>query len=214
MEHRYGTKESFDTALRQAVSESKGKRIYLAMAASLEQAGDISNAEQLFERALKAPQFRKSKKVWMAYHSLLLRAASASTVGATNSDSKANEAKKELARALQSLSQHKHLEVIKHFALAEFDHGSIDRGRVLFEEMLSNYPKRTDLWHIYVDKEAKLNNVQEARQLFERMITLKTSAKNMKAIFKKYLFFESRFGDEQTQEMVKEKARDYVNSLA
>lgn len=204
MEHRYGTKESFDSALRQAVGESKGKRIYLAMAVSLEQAGDIANAEQLFERALKAPQFRKSKKVWMAYHSLLLRAG----------ESKASDAKKELARALQSLSQHKHLEVIKHFALSEFDHGSIDRGRVLFEEMLSNYPKRTDLWHIYVDKEAKLNNVQEARQLFERMITLKTSAKNMKAIFKKYLFFESRFGDEETQEMVKEKAREYVNSLA
>lgn len=202
MEYSYGTRDSFEHSLSLAVNESKGKLIFLSLASTMEQAKDITGAENLFEKALKRPQYRKSKKVWMAYH--LLKLKHGDVTGA----------KAQLSRALQALSSHKHVEVIRSFAVAEFEHGSVDRGRVLFEELLSNYPKRNDIWNVYVDKEAKLGNVMQARQLFERMISLKNSPKIMKTIFKKYLFFESRHGTEQSQELVKEKARNYVNSIA
>ena len=89
----------------------------------------------------------------------------------------------------------------------------MDRGRDVFEELVKSYPKRTDLWHIYVDKEVKLGHVPQARRLFERMCCLKTNTKNMQAILKKYLSFEEKCGDEASQEAVRQKARDYVNSL-
>ncbi len=147
MEYRYGSRESFERALIQAVNESKGKMIFLSLASSMEQAKDFAGAESLFEKALKRPQFRKSKKVWMAYHALKLHQQDVAG------------AKAQLSRALQALAPHKHVEVIRHFAMMEFDTGAVDRGRVLMEELLSSYPKRNDLWTVYVDKEVKLGNV-------------------------------------------------------
>ena len=114
---------------------------------------------------------------------------------------------------MQSLSRHKHVEVLSKYALAEFDVGSADRARVVFEELVSSFPKRTDLWHIYVDKEIKLNNFAQARQLLDRMISSKLNVKNIKAIFKKYLDFEKRHGTVENQESVKQKARDYAASI-
>jgi rRNA biogenesis protein RRP5 len=174
----------------------------LALATIYENAKDRAGATTVFERALKKPQLKKSKKVWIAYHAFKIRSGEVKV------------AKELLARSLQSLSRHKHIEVISKYALAEFDFGSVDRGRVLFEELLNNYPKRSDLWHLYVDKETKLGNFVQARHLFERMTAGKSSTRNMKTIFKKYLAFESQHGTEDTQEAVKQKARDYVQSLA
>ena len=77
------------------------------------------------------------------------------------------------------------------YALAEFDVGSQDRGRSVFEELVSNYPKRTDLWHVYVDKEIKSGMHDRARQLFERMIaSTAMNPRNVKVVFKKYMAFE------------------------
>lgn len=121
------------------------------------------------------------------------------------------KAKELLTRSLQALSRHKHVEVISRYALAEFEHGSVDRGRVLFEELLSSYPKRSDLWHVYVDKEVKLGNIAEARRLFERMEAAKFSTHNMKSVFKKHLAFETQHGTQEDQQRVKDAARAYVN---
>ena len=113
----------------------------------------------------------------------------------------------------QSLSRHKHIEVLTKYALAEFDVGSVDRGRVVFEEMLGSYPKRTDLWHVYVDKEVKSGNVPQARGVFNRLIASKLNVKNMKAAFKKFLAFEKMHGDEAAAAEVLQKAKEYAGSI-
>ena len=123
-------------------------------------------------------------------------------------------AKAQLARSMQSLSRHKHVEVISKYAMAEFEYGSPDRGRVVFEDLLSSYPKRTDLWNLYVDKEIKHGYFSQARQLFERMITSKHNVYTMRSIFKKFLEFEILHGNDASQEAVRMKAKDYVSSIA
>lgn len=202
LEHKFGTMDSLTQVFDRAVNESKGKYIFLALADVYEKAGDFNGAEAIFQKALKRPQYKKSKKVWIAFHLMKLR----------SKDVKG--AKEQLSRSLQSLSKHKHVEVISKYALAEFEVGSPERGRVVFEDLLNTYPKRTDLWHLYVDREVKLGNVRQARQLFERMIHSSLSARNMKTVFKKYLTFESQYGDEASQDAVKQKAREYVSNLA
>eukprot|EP01038_Epipyxis_sp_PR26KG_P005669 gene5669-7826_t len=212
MEHKFGTMETLDNMFNKAVAESKSKYIYLAMADTYEKAGDIPGAMAIFNKALKRPQFKKSKKIWIAFHSFLIRAND--IIGA----------KQQLSRSMQSLSRHKHVEVITRYALSEYDNGSIDRARVLFEELLSSYPKRTDLIHLYVDREIKQGNIQHARQLFNRVVhqTLPYGERHLKwgippecvkpdkqrvGVF---LLFEESYGDETSQNMVKSKARDYV----
>lgn len=127
---------------------------------------------------------------------------------------KDKQAKEQLARALQSLGEHKHIEVIKQFALYEYEINKIDQGRVLFEELLHSYPKKTDLWHIYLDKEIKNQDLSYVRQLFERVITMSFSVKNMKTFFKKYLQFEVQQGTQEQQDHVKHLAREYVQNIS
>lgn len=44
------------------------------------------------------------------------------------------------------------LQVITQAALAEFRQGNRERGRSLFEGVLRNYPRRLDLWSVYLDQ--------------------------------------------------------------
>ena len=55
-------------------------------------------------------------------------------------------------RALLSLPRHKHIKFISQAAIQEFKIGVPDRGRSLFEGILREYPKRTDLWSVYLDQ--------------------------------------------------------------
>jgi rRNA biogenesis protein RRP5 len=128
-----------------------------------------------------------------------------------------------LTRSLQSLSRHKHIEVITKFASAEFDlgvsaemPGGIDRGRVVFEELIGSYPKRTDLWHVYLDKEIKAGagHVTQARQLFERMLSgPRLNVKNVKTVFKKWMQFEKNRGNDETVAGVRARAKAYASSM-
>lgn len=55
-------------------------------------------------------------------------------------------------RALLSLPRRKHIKFISQTAILEFKCGVADRGRSMFEGILREYPKRTDLWSIYLDQ--------------------------------------------------------------
>lgn len=78
------------------------------------------------------------------------------------------------------------------------------------EGILRSYPKRTDIWGVYLDQEVKLGDVLRARALFERAVATDLPPKKMKALFKKYVAFEARNGDEGRVEEVKRKAMEYV----
>lgn len=55
-------------------------------------------------------------------------------------------------RALLSLPRKKHIKFISQAAIQEFKLGEPDRGRSMLEGVLREYPKRTDLWSIYLDQ--------------------------------------------------------------
>ena len=98
MEYKYGDMVSLEGIFKRAIAESNGKRIHLNLAQAYEAAHDRKGATVIFEKALK--KYKKSKKVWMAYQHFLLKAG----------DSEG--AKVLLARSMQSLSRHKHIEVL------------------------------------------------------------------------------------------------------
>merc|ERR1712031_37964 len=100
--------------------------------------------------------------------------------------------------------------------------GSRERGKSLFEGLLDTYPKRTDLWCIYFDtviKSCTPPRVGEAvlapvRALFTRCCTMSLKPYKMRIFFKRWLDFEKKWGDEETQEVVRAKARSFVESHA
>lgn len=55
------------------------------------------------------------------------------------------------------------VDVIGKFAQLEYKYGEAWHGASLFEKVLGTYPKRTDIWYIYIDQVAKTGTVEEAR---------------------------------------------------
>jgi rRNA biogenesis protein RRP5 len=41
--------------------------------------------------------------------------------------------------------------MINKFGQLEFKYGDQERAKTLYEKLLASYPKRTDLWSIYID---------------------------------------------------------------
>lgn len=68
--------------------------------------------------------------------------------------------------------------------------GLCEQGRTNFESILNNFPKRTDIWSIYIDCEIKFGEAEQVRNLFERCCTLSLKPRKMKFFFEKYLKFE------------------------
>lgn len=138
-----------------------------------------------------------------------------------------------LARALQSLPQHTHIETTSKFAQLEFRsaNGDIERGRTVFEGLLSSFPKRIDLWNILLDLEIKAGDAEQVRRLFERVLGIqnkkgvfsvdaskKLKPKKAQFLFKKWLSFEEKLaaqegGNQKMVEETKARAAAYVKSL-
>lgn len=62
------------------------------------------------------------------------------------------EVDKSMNRALLSLPKHEHIQFLSQVAILEFKNGVPDKGRSIFEKMLREYPKRRDLWSVYLDQ--------------------------------------------------------------
>ena len=55
------------------------------------------------------------------------------------------------------------VDLITKFARLEFQHGDKERGRSMFDKVLTSYPKRTDLWSVFIDLMIKHGSQQEVR---------------------------------------------------
>jgi len=117
-----------------------------------------------------------------------------------------------LTRALQCLEKRKHLETISKFAQIEYKFGKPEIGRTMFEDLISSYPKRLNIWTVFIDQEEKAGNISNVRDLYARAVCLNFSTKKMKFLFKRFLEFEQDHGDDKSIQGVKDKAIAYIEN--
>ena len=55
------------------------------------------------------------------------------------------------------------VEAISKFAQCEFRYGDAGRGGTMFESLVTSYPRRTDMWSVYVDMLVKSKQTSQAR---------------------------------------------------
>ena len=55
------------------------------------------------------------------------------------------------------------VDIISKLAQYEFRYGEPERGRTMFESLLSSYPRRVDLWSVYVDMLTRLGDKEKVR---------------------------------------------------
>ena len=146
-------------------------------------------------------KFSQDPKVWLNHATFLF-----DTVAAPQ------RARDLLPRALQSLPKHHHVDLTSKFAQLEFRsvNGDAERGRTIFEGLLTTFPKRLDLWNVMLDLEIKAGDKDQVRRLFGRVTSSKIKAKKAKFFFKRWLEYEEKEGDAQSCEKVKARAAEYV----
>ncbi|XP_078079096.1 protein RRP5 homolog isoform X2 [Mustelus asterias] len=198
LENLYGTEELLMKVFERAVQYSEPVKVFQKLANIYTKSEKYKQAESLYSSMLK--RFRHDSSVWLSYATFQLKQGRADSTNTL------------LQRALKSLPQREHVDVIAKFAQLEFRLGDSERAKAMFENTLSSYPKRTDLWSIYIDMMLKHGNQEQIRHLFERIVHLKLAPKKMKFFFKRYLEYEKRHGNEESVQAVKEKALEYVES--
>ncbi|ORY31169.1 TPR-like protein [Rhizoclosmatium globosum] len=200
LENTYGDRESLMKLFERAVSFNEPKTMYLNLANIYERSENFEELDALFKVMVK--RFKESCKIWVANGLSLLKRGNVP------------ESRKVLQRSLLSLAKRKHLKVVCKFAQMEFKHGEAERGRTLFEGIVSHHPKRLDMWSVYLDMEIRHGDLDNIRRLFERCIALKLSSKKMKFLFKKYLEFEKTKGTPEGVKHVKQAAMEYVERIS
>jgi rRNA biogenesis protein RRP5 len=122
-----------------------------------------------------------------------------------------------LPRATQSLAPHTHLNLTLKFAALEFhsSSGSPERGRTMFEGLLSTFPKRLDIWNQLLDLEIQQGDQETIRGVFESAVKTKgLKPKGAKSWFRRWSEWEEKIGDKRSQEKVKVKAEEWVRAVA
>ncbi|KAL2829253.1 hypothetical protein BDW59DRAFT_142385 [Aspergillus cavernicola] len=224
LENTYGDDDTQEEAFKRACQYNDTQDIYERLTSIYIQSGKNEKADELFQTALKKKVFPSSSKFFVNYASFLFDAMAAP-----------DRARALLPRALQSLPSHTHIETTSKFAQLEFrsSNGDVERGRTVFEGLLSSFPKRIDLWNILLDLEMKNGDAEQVRRLFERVLGIRDGKKGSAMIiengkklrpkqarffFKKWLEFEEKLaaaegGNEKMVEEIKAKAAEYVKSL-
>nr|XP_042711593.1 protein RRP5 homolog [Chrysemys picta bellii] len=198
LENMYGTEETLMKVFERAVQYNEPLKVFQHLADIYASSEKYQQADDLYNTMLK--RFRQEKSVWLKYATFLLKRGQ---VEATH---------RLLERALKGLPNKEHVDVISKFAQLEFHFGDPEHAKAIFESTLSSYPKRTDIWSIYIDMMIKHGSQKEVRDIFERVIHLSLAAKRMKFFFKRYLDYEKKYGTSETIQAVKVAALEYVES--
>ncbi|XP_014822913.1 PREDICTED: protein RRP5 homolog [Poecilia mexicana] len=198
LENMYGTQESLKKVFERAVQFCEPMPVYQQLADIYANSNKIKEAESLYKTMVK--RFRQNKAVWLSYGTFLLQ------------QGQSDAASSLLQRALKSLPPKESVDVITKFAQMEFRFGDAERGRSMFDKVLTSYPKRTDLWSVFIDLMVKHGSQKEVRAVFDRTIHLSVSVKKIKFFFKRYLEYEKKHGTPQSVQAVKEKAMEFVEA--
>uniref|UniRef100_H3C389 Protein RRP5 homolog n=1 Tax=Tetraodon nigroviridis TaxID=99883 RepID=H3C389_TETNG len=198
LENMYGTEESLKKVFERAQQFCEPMPVYQQLADIYTKSEKIREAESLYKTMVK--RFRQHKVVWLNYGTFLLQRGQSDAANAL------------LQRALKSMPPKESVDMIAKFAQLEFRYGDAERGRTMFDKVLTSYPKRTDLWSVFIDLMVKHGSQKDVREIFDRVIHLSVSVKKIKFFFKRYLEYEKKHGTPQSIQAVKEKAIEFVES--
>uniref|UniRef100_A0A1Q3EWU9 Putative rrna processing protein rrp5 n=1 Tax=Culex tarsalis TaxID=7177 RepID=A0A1Q3EWU9_CULTA len=196
LELRYETIDTFREILLEAVQYNDPYKVYSKVIEVLIDCGKTSEVLDMIELLQK--RFRKQPEMWHLIATCYYKIGHRSKV------------KPLLAKALKSLENKEHIPLIVKFAFLHNRNDDRDEAHILFEQILTSYPKRTDIWSQYVDMLVKDGLVDVARQTLDRAIVQRLPMRNMKTLFTKYVNFEEKHGDRDAVRRIKQQAAEYV----
>lgn len=199
LEHLYGTPEQFKEVLTEALKYNDEYEVYRRVLDIYAESKNKTELENLTYMLIK--KYKEKTDCWLKCQSALMDAQMY------------DKARNYLQRSLKALPPKNHCNLISRFALIENQHGFPEQSQALFENLLTSYPKRVDLWFVYVDMLVKSGSADLARNVLERATSHKLPVRKMKALYQKWLKLEETHGTPESVQEVKDAANNYVNNL-
>ncbi|XP_068619130.1 rRNA biogenesis protein RRP5 [Battus philenor] len=195
-EHRFGTKESQQSTLDEALQTNDKYQVHCKLLEVYVETGKAQELMALVEQMLR--KYRRQVDMYVACGSACY------TLGLLD------KARHVMQKGIQALEKKEHVSLLVRFAQLERSHGSAERAEALFEQVLAVYPQRVDVCAVYVDALVKTGDHDRVRQVMERMTSQKLPARKMKVLYKKWIEIEERLGDKQQIDIVRQRAKDYI----
>lgn len=151
LEARFGGLENLQKAIEEAAQTNDKIALYRGCSKILTACGYPDEAETIFQLMLKLDN--KSTDVWIDYIKFYMEHRS-----------DMDKARLLYDKAIKSLHKTEQVQLKSRFAQVEFRFGDVERGKTIFENLLSDNPKRTDLWRVYADMIKKFQNRQGESQ--------------------------------------------------
>jgi len=161
LEFNFGDEEKLIAVFKRALNANKPLVIYQRMIELYQSKENWKMVQELAQVMVKKFKFEKS--AWKFYLKCEMDRIQALNL-------KDKKIKEILKRTLTCLPKSQHFEILSYYAQLEYKVGDPEKGRNTFEEILTTYPKRTDLWSIYLDMESKFSQPEQVRILFERCL--------------------------------------------
>ncbi|XP_026332856.1 protein RRP5 homolog [Hyposmocoma kahamanoa] len=196
-EHRFGTKESQQKTLEEALQMNEPFTIHSKLLDILVETGKQQELASLVDLMFR--KYRREPAMYLVTGKACFKLALI------------DKARHVMQKALALLEKKEHVSILVQFALMERQYGAPERAEALFEQVLAVYPQRVDVCGVYVDMLVKAGEVDRVRQVMERMTSQKLPARKMKAIFKKWIEAEEKIGDKSQVESIQQRAMEYID---
>ncbi|KYN31201.1 Protein RRP5 like protein, partial [Trachymyrmex septentrionalis] len=196
LESRYGTAESLNDVFQEAVRTNDAYKVYMHMLTVHADAGRKTELEKLIGTVIS--KFKQDSQTWIDCGTALLK------IGMKE------KSRQIMQRALQSLPASQHVNLLVRFANLENKLGDKERAQTLFENILSSYAKRIDIWSCYVDCLIKSKDIDLARKVLEQACVQTLSPRKMKILFMKFINFEEKYGTAEAITHIRQMAANYV----
>ncbi|XP_045538004.1 protein RRP5 homolog [Papilio machaon] len=196
LEHRFGTKESQQKTLEEALQMNEKYQIHSKLLDIYVETGKAGEAGALAELMLR--KYRRQLEAYIAAGSACYQ------LGLLE------KARQIMQKGLAALEKREHVALLVRFAQLERGCGDAERAGALLEHVLAAYPQRVDVTSLYVDMLLKSNDIERVRQLMERMTSQKLPARKMKVLFKKWIEVEEKIGDQQQVDNIRKRAVEFI----
>ncbi|XP_017020204.1 rRNA biogenesis protein RRP5 [Drosophila kikkawai] len=191
---------NFDEVLKEALSCNDPLEIYISVIDILKKNKQKERLTSLLTTILN--KFKAEVRVWPVAAEAYFWLGKSDQVHAL------------LQRALRVLPNQQHINCIVSFAKLYARNDANDMAQTLLDDVITSYPKRIDIWSVYVDMLIKADLIDSARNVLERAVLQKLKPNKMQVIYKKYLQLEETHGTEATVAKVKRQAEEWVKNYA
>ena len=220
------SREEFTSLCDTGLTEFDAEKVSLFLAELFEAENNFEEADRWLKKANKSCS-NQSRQCWIKRAALRFRFASSS-----KESSLADEARRLIFRsAMKTIPEKEQPHFLMDFARLECDKDRYscavpEKGQTIIENLLTTFPRRSDIWLQAIDIEKKLwlesgfdkkrpfsERIGRIRTLFKKVIAMDFSARVMKLFFRKWMELEEKYGDATTVQQVRECAKEFVKTL-